>query len=1726
MTDLAGCSEAKKKLKTGEMVEGVSGGLRSNRIGEMNNLSRYNNGSTRRTLPLSGYENVAQFEENWTSSSSSSSNDDISDEDAPWRKAKRKNKGKQSKSSERQMPKKHILLPPNSTIDWDNNPLTLQKILAYKELTKAQWRKKMGQMNTRFVKCGSMWNVEKEDDMVKQKIKQSSGKSSVTAKEIPCSNHDNDDVDEKIGCYLIRWNGLSYLHVTWELFSDIEKRIGTSGTQYVSRFHRKYGETARRGQLSPEEEWGGGFFNSECCEVDRVLNMVQKTGTDTQLLIKWLGCSYSELSYETISDLDRMGVNHEDQIGEFLRRENVRARKKLLQEAKDGRFWYPTLSPNFKNKGKLRDHQLVGVKWMLANWAADRCSILADEMGLGKTLQCLTVVWWLLTKAGQSGPCLIVAPLSTLEHWKREAEEWTGLNTVVYHGSQSDRDAIIEHEMLFVHAKGKPSFVNGEKLYKPQVIITTPGEVIQHFAPLRNVKFSMLVVDEAQRLKNANGALNKVLIRDLDWESCILLTGTPIQNNVDELWALLSFVDPHSFDDREGFVSLYGDITVTQQVSELHSLIQPYLLRRMKEDVEKSVPPKQETIVEVELTAVQKQYYRALYEQNTEFLMQGGIRNGPSLMNLAMELRKCCNHPYLIKGAENAIHTSDVVQGSETDKLVMSSGKLVLLDKLLPHLEKQGHRVLIFSQFVMLLDILDDYLRGRNYIFGRIDGCITGKERQRAIDRFQAPDSNLFIMLLSTKAGGQGINLTAADTVIIYDSDWNPQNDIQAQARCHRIGQTKNVKIYRLLTTKTYEQVMFRTASRKLGLDQAILQHEQRKSNSMPQLSSKEVENLLKHGAYDVFCEDEKDSNGNTINKNKVVFEEESIDSILSRSETRTHGGGSKDKNMGGTNGSNEFSKASFISKEGITVDIDDPEFWVKVVGLKVPEKNHKGLDLGKRAARASVDYRDQVRFGGKMDVHGSEDESVHSSDLSSDEERSGSDIEAGPYGMVDDWTCEDLDVVLKQMLLLGYGQTNALAAATLSKRRPEEIKVVSIAIVAHMFLMVVIDLQEEAACKLVQQRKLDASKTLISSASAPLPTPPFMAEAETEDGGMGGGDMEEDTGDTSTNATEKKDLADSEASVGGEEDEVIVIESDSKPQSDPPSKDNAATPENVQLKTTRRFLMQKRHYSAVERMKAMDALGASECADLLKIVSQQCYDKHEVCRHALKAERPCDDQVLIAKMAWKPRRLYRVMDGLKKADKKLTQLDDLLEVHRVSSFTKESLDMLMMREPRKPCKGWTSDHDIWLLKRVVEVGWPTTKIALKKLMAYGWPGGCDDVPCENICTLKVVKSRLKSIIMMTRKVRKLLRCSIPQKNLGHKGMEALQAAAGGARNAAFQQDSVAAIPPLPMPTDKLNVLTHVGQKMHTSLQRRAEKAGMLDVTSEQEVPRAPMSVNLRSLMSSYTSSGKPWGENMTRRMCCAMQVLGVPLSLLRDDIESEWLLPYCLVLRGADVECDPAFVRQLELDWERLAEFANIDVNVAKTLAIAMLSVTTASNPVHMFSVKVPSHVPQFWLPEFEIMDNTRLLRVAAASRLRQVLRLLGTWDALLKLCWQLSFIPCVAETVVPSWWSKGYHDAKLLLSSVLVGYSDEVVTIIPLLKFQIFKDGRSICDDYVKDEASSPSVSLQPRLDALRAGVLYWAKAPDSFYGKAHTKAVASAMHGMRKTALSSSSAATTKQ
>lgn len=634
---------------------------------------------------------------------------------------------------------------------------------------------------------------------------------------------------------------------------------------------------------------------------------------------------------------------------------------------------------------RLRSYQLEGVNWLLFNWWNKRSCILADEMGLGKTIQsmCFLRILQDNPSTGVRGPFLIVAPLSLIGQWQSEARTWApDLNVVLYHGSADARDFLVKQDFYYTDQfVTKPTAVKLKKQHvtKFHILITTYEVAMKDISVISKIRWRALIVDEAHRLKNPQSRLFSEL-GAVPRDYCILLTGTPLANATEELWALLHFADKSAFASKDNFLDQFGQLTNAEQVKELHSVLKPYLLRRVKEDVEKSLPPKEETILEVSLTPVQKKFYKAIYERNTAFLHKGAKpSNSPSLMNVMMELRKCCNHPYLVRGAEERILKDAASQIESTgddganvdwkklfeEQLIKSSGKMVLINKLLPKLFANGHKVLIFSQMVRVLDLLEDLLKIKKYKYERLDGSTSSSSRAAAVDRFIRKSCQRFVMLLSTRAGGLGLNLTAADVVIIFDSDWNPQNDLQAMARAHRIGQTRAVRVYRLLTAKTYEMHMFHSASMKLGLERAVLSHQREQSDeneggkpnskSTREAQAREIDSLLKKGAYDVFRDDD--------DAEAQEFMETDIDQLLESSATTVTYGATQ-SNL--SSGLGSFSKASFVADTGDgekDVDLDDPDFWTKAVGLEkpveTPEEIAQMLDDGVKRSRKQVQVFD-----------------------------------------------------------------------------------------------------------------------------------------------------------------------------------------------------------------------------------------------------------------------------------------------------------------------------------------------------------------------------------------------------------------------------------------------------------------------------------------------------------------------------------------------------------------------------------------------------------------------------------------------------------------------------------------------------------------------------------------------------------------------------------------------
>ncbi|KAL1839971.1 hypothetical protein VTJ49DRAFT_976 [Mycothermus thermophilus] len=554
---------------------------------------------------------------------------------------------------------------------------------------------------------------------------------------------------------------------------------------------------------------------------------------------------------------------------ERRRRTEAEEDAELLKDEKEGGSAETVFreSPPFIN-GTMRDYQIAGLNWMISLHENGISGILADEMGLGKTLQTISFLGYLRHIMGITGPHLVTVPKSTLDNWKREFEKWTpDVNVLVLQGAKDERQQLINDRLI------DENF---------DVCITSYEMILREKAHLKKFAWEYIIIDEAHRIKNEESSLSQV-IRMFTSRNRLLITGTPLQNNLHELWALLNFLLPDVFGDSEAFDQWFSGQGRDQDtvVQQLHRVLRPFLLRRVKSDVEKSLLPKKEINVYIGMSEMQVKWYKKILEKDIDAVNgAGGKRESKTrLLNIVMQLRKCCNHPYLFEGAEpGPPYTTD-------EHLVFNSGKMIVLDKLLKRMQAQGSRVLIFSQMSRLLDILEDYCVFRGYKYCRIDGSTAHEDRIAAIDEYNKPGSEKFIFLLTTRAGGLGINLTTADIVILYDSDWNPQADLQAMDRAHRIGQTKQVVVYRFVTDNAIEEKVLERAAQKLRLDQLVIQQGRAQAAAKAAANKDELLSMIQHGAEKVF--QTKGAFGALAEKGTDLGDDD-IDAILQAGEKRT----------------------------------------------------------------------------------------------------------------------------------------------------------------------------------------------------------------------------------------------------------------------------------------------------------------------------------------------------------------------------------------------------------------------------------------------------------------------------------------------------------------------------------------------------------------------------------------------------------------------------------------------------------------------------------------------------------------------------------------------------------------------------------------------------------------------------------------------------------------------
>lgn len=538
--------------------------------------------------------------------------------------------------------------------------------------------------------------------------------------------------------------------------------------------------------------------------------------------------------------------------------------------------------PSTVTGGQLMDYQVEGMNWLYYQWFKSQNCILADEMGLGKTIQ-IIAYFALMVQDHKCWPFLVVVPNSTCPNWRREIKKWApSLRAVTYYGSAVARKITQDYELFpkdeeeqerkknGIHDKSQP------KDLRAHIVITSYESVVEEKARqnLQKVAWAGLIVDEGQRLKNEKNLLYEGLSK-MKFPFKVLLTGTPLQNSARELFNLLQFLDPKI--NAAAMDAKYETLT-KENVPELHEMIRPFFLRRTKVQVLTFLPPMAQIILPVTMSVVQKKLYKSILAKNPQLMKSIFSRTGNvaqkervNLNNILMQLRKTLCHPFVYnREVEERSHELAVSHRN----LVEASSKLQLLQLMLPKLHERGHRVLLFSQFLDNLDIVEDFLDGLGLQHRRLDGSINSLEKQKRIDDFNAPDSPYFAFLLSTRSGGVGINLASADTVIIMDPDFNPHQDIQALSRAHRIGQKNKVLVFQIMTRGSAEEKIMQIGKKKMALDHVLIQQMDQEDDA-----GMDLESILKHGTEALFRDD---------NTGDIIFDSASVDKLLDRSQIET----------------------------------------------------------------------------------------------------------------------------------------------------------------------------------------------------------------------------------------------------------------------------------------------------------------------------------------------------------------------------------------------------------------------------------------------------------------------------------------------------------------------------------------------------------------------------------------------------------------------------------------------------------------------------------------------------------------------------------------------------------------------------------------------------------------------------------------------------------------------
>jgi chromodomain-helicase-DNA-binding protein 4 len=687
----------------------------------------------------------------------------------------------------------------------------------------------------------------------------------------PCELVSEDDKQ-----YLVKWEKQSYFRAQW--FSGAWTWGVSAPAMRRAFFKKEDGPKMRTEDAIPEEY----------LRIDIVLDVKFTSIVNSELeavikarikevdkaLIKYKGLGYEDAVWEKVpvpEEGDRWTdfvTAYDDWVaGRFIRCPKPTSLKARVDAARAKPFaaLERKEQPDNLIGGKLMDYQLEGLNWLYYQWQRQKNGILADEMGLGKTIQVIGFMATLVQEH-KCWPFIIIVPNSTCANWRREIKQWApSLRVVAYFGSAQAREMAYKYEL----------YPQGVKDIRAHVVITSYEAATDDGSRkfLRGVNWAGLITDEGQRLKNDKSQLYTALSA-VRAPFRLLMTGTPLQNNARELFNLLQFLD-ETINAAE-LEEKYAEMN-SENIKELHEMIRPFILRRTKARVlSKILPPLGQIILPISMSHLQKQVYKSILSKSPEllkalFTSDKGLKQQEraSLSNILMQLRKCLCHPFVY--SREIEERTDIAAVSHRN-LVEASAKLTLLETLLPKLKEKGHRVLIFSQFLDMLNIIEDFLDGMQMAYQRLDGTMGSLEKQKRIDQFNAPDSPLFAFLLSTRAGGVGINLATADTVIILDPDFNPHQDLQAIARAHRIGQKKKVLCFQLLTRASVEEKIVQMGRKKMALDHVVVDQLDKDD-----ADDHDVEGILRYGAAELFKGDATDRD--------INYDDASIEKLLDRSQ-------------------------------------------------------------------------------------------------------------------------------------------------------------------------------------------------------------------------------------------------------------------------------------------------------------------------------------------------------------------------------------------------------------------------------------------------------------------------------------------------------------------------------------------------------------------------------------------------------------------------------------------------------------------------------------------------------------------------------------------------------------------------------------------------------------------------------------------------------------------------